>query len=242
MPPFKKVKTDSLRAQVYAQLKAQLLKGAWAPGQKLPSENQLCATFGVSRVTVRAALQQLEILGLVETKHGGGTFAKDHSALQSMELIHSRVSVRENQELITVLEYRKIVEKGTIALAVKRAGPEDIASLEETYAAMLSVVDRPDAFAEADLEFHLKIARITRNPILVKVCSLINDILREAMVDIVRLLGHQQGVKYHRLLIDAMAAGNAAECERLMGEHIEVTVQGILEAGDAGKNPLAPRG
>ena len=70
MAILKSIKKESLRSQVYVQLKAQLMEGVWKVGEKLPSENELCATFGVSRVTVRAALQQLEILGLVETKHG----------------------------------------------------------------------------------------------------------------------------------------------------------------------------
>lgn len=230
MTPFRKVKTDSLRAQVYAQLKDQLMRGTWLPGQKLPSENQLCETFGVSRVTVRAAIQQLEILGLVETKHGGGTFVKDQSALAAIDLLHPLVSFKGSHELITVLEYRKIVEKGTIALAVKRATKRDIESLERIYDTMVSLIDHPEEFAKADLEFHLTIARITENPILVKVCSLINDILAVAMEDTVRILGYETGIKYHRLLIDAMKTGNGDECERLMEEHIEVTERNVLMA------------
>jgi len=82
---LERVKADSLRSQVYIQLKKRLMEGVWKIGEKLPSENELCGVFGVSRVTVRAALQQLEILGLVETKHGGGTFVKDFSTISAEE-------------------------------------------------------------------------------------------------------------------------------------------------------------
>ena len=74
MATLKRIKTESLRSQVYMQLKSQLMEGVWKVGERLPSENELCNILGVSRVTVRAAIQQLEILGLVETKHGGGNF------------------------------------------------------------------------------------------------------------------------------------------------------------------------
>ena len=72
MVKLQKIKMESLRSQVYMQLKSQLMQGVWKIGEKLPSESELCASLGVSRVTVRAAIQQLEILGLVETRHGGG--------------------------------------------------------------------------------------------------------------------------------------------------------------------------
>ncbi len=74
MAKLQKIKVESLRSQVYMQLKNQLMAGVWKVGEKLPSENELCASLGVSRVTVRAAIQQLEILGLVETRHGDGNF------------------------------------------------------------------------------------------------------------------------------------------------------------------------
>lgn len=120
MAKLKKIKTESLRSQVYMQLKSQL-NGVWKAGEKLPSESELCDTFGVSRVTVRAAIQQLEILGLIETQHGGGNFVRDFSTINALDTLHPLIQISENQDIITVLEYRKIIEKGH-----HRAGrPED---------------------------------------------------------------------------------------------------------------------
>ena len=141
MAKLHRVKTDSLRAQIYVQLKNQLLNGAWKPGEKLPSENQLCETFGVSRVTVRAALQQLEILGMVETKHGGGTYALELPAVMTINNLQPSMLANRNHDIITVLEYRKIIEKGTIGLAVEKIRTKDFEYLEETYTTMLANVD-----------------------------------------------------------------------------------------------------
>lgn len=235
MDKLRKVKTESLRSQVYAQLKAQLMKGAWKIGEKLPSENELCELFGVSRVTVRAAIQQLEILGLVETKHGGGTFVQDFSSISALDAFHPLVQLHRNQDLITVLEYRKIIEKGTIGIAVSKVTPEDIQGLEENYAKMISLIDDPEPYAKADLQFHYRIAKISRNPIIVKVYELINEILSVAMVDIVKLLGHQIGIKYHREILDALKKGDKASCEALMDEHIDVTIRAILAADVEGR-------
>ena len=235
MAKLKRIKTESLRSQVYMQLKAQLMEGVWKSGEKLPSENELCGLFGVSRVTVRAAIQQLEILGLVETKHGGGNFVKDFSTINAMDALHPLIQINENQDIITVLEYRKIIEKGTIGLVVPKITQKDIDYLEETYATMLSCTDQPEKHAQADHQFHFRLAQIAQNPIITKVYEIINVILSAAMVDIVGLLGTEIGLRYHRKLIDALKRRDKAMCESLMDAHLEETIQEVLKK--TRKNP-----
>ena len=231
MARLKKIKTESLRSQVYSQLKARLMEGVWKVGEKLPSESELCETFGVSRVTVRAAIQQLEILGLVETRHGGGNFVRDFSTIDAVDALHPLIQISRNQDIITVLEYRKIVEKGTIGLAVPKVTAKDIKRLEETYTTMVNLSDSNDPVrqADADHQFHYQLALIAQNPIIIKVYELINVILASTMVDIVALLGTDLGLLYHRKLIDAIKSGDKALCEQLMDEHLEATIQRVRE-------------
>lgn len=229
MAKLQKIKMESLRSQVYMQLKNQLMEGVWKAGEKLPSENELCASLGVSRVTVRAAIQQLEILGLVETKHGGGNFVREFSSANAMNALHPLIQINENQDIITILEYRKIIEKGTIGLIATKISAADIAKLEETYQLMVSLSDTDQAQkqAEADHLFHYQLAQIANNPIITKVYEIINVILAAAMVEIVRLLGTEMGLRYHRQLIDALKTGDKALCEATMEAHIEETIRKI---------------
>ncbi|MDR2096618.1 MAG: FadR family transcriptional regulator [Treponema sp.] len=222
-----KVKAASLRVQVYTQLKEKLTRGVWKIGERLPSESELCAQFGVSRVTVRAAIQQLEILGLVETKHGGGTFVRDFSSIEKLDTFHPLMQVEKNRDLITVLEYRKIIEKGAMGLAHEKASAEDLNFLEETYTAMVNAEKDTAAYTRADLAFHYRLAEITRNPIIIKVYDILNDMLSTAMADIVHLLGRDLGLTYHRKLIDSLKKGDKNKSEALMEEHIEMTIQAI---------------
>lgn len=229
MQKLTRVKTESLRTQVYAQLKEKLLEGFWKVGEKLPSEHELCETLGVSRVTVRAAIQQLEILGLVETRHGGGTYVREFSGVQALDNLHPLLKISKHQDIITILEYRQIVEKGTVKLALRRMTEQDIEALEETYRKMRDSVDDPVRHAEADHSFHFLLAQISQNPLLIKVSSMVYGILSTSMIDIVRLLGSNIGLQYHRELIDAIKLRDAESCERLMEEHIEKTIQAIIE-------------
>jgi GntR family transcriptional repressor for pyruvate dehydrogenase complex len=228
MAKLKRIKAESLRSQVYAQLKSQLMEGVWKVGEKLPSENELCSSFGVSRVTVRAALQQLEILGLVETRHGEGNFVRDFSSISAVDAFHPLIQINQNQDIITVLEYRKIIEKGAIGLAVPKITKKDIDFLEATYKTMLASADEPEKHAHADHLFHYRIAQIAQNPIIMRVYKIINVILATAMTDIVELLGCEIGLRYHRQLIDALKSGNKEGCEALMDAHLEETIQAIL--------------
>jgi GntR family transcriptional repressor for pyruvate dehydrogenase complex len=227
MNDIQKIKTESLRSQVYGKLKEQLMKGTWKEGEKLPSEHELCGMFGVSRVTIRGAIQQLEILGLVETKHGGGTFVKEFSLAESVDSLHPLMRIQKNQDLITILEYRKIIEKGIIGLAVEKITPGDIAFLENTYTTMVNDVYAGAEYTEADLAFHNRLAQITGNSIIIKVHEFIAGILSTAMKDIVHLLGRSIGLAYHRKIIDALKKGNKKTCETLMEEHIEETIRAI---------------
>jgi GntR family transcriptional repressor for pyruvate dehydrogenase complex len=227
MNGIQKIKTESLRSQVYGKLKEQLMKGTWKEGEKLPSEHELCDMFGVSRVTIRGAIQQLEILGLVDTKHGGGTFVKQFSLAESVDSLHPFMRIQKNQDLITVLEYRKIIEKGIIGLALEKLKPEDMAFLEETYTAMERDVYHGADYIEADLAFHGRLAEATGNSIIIKVQELINGILSAAMNDIVQILGRSIGLTWHRKIIDALKQGDKQECETLMEEHIEETIRAI---------------
>ncbi|MFP3042473.1 FadR family transcriptional regulator [Treponema primitia] len=238
MHTIEKLKTESLRTQVYAKLKEQLLRGVWKEGEKLPAEHALGTLFGVSRVTIRAALQQLEILGLVETKQGGGTFVKKFSAIETVDSRHPLIQIQKNQDLISVMEYRKIIEKGTIGLAQEKISPEDITFLEETYTTMKNPRNEEE-YIEADLAFHYRLAQITRNSLIIKVHELINVILSTAMIDIVHMVGKSIGPAWHRKIIDALKKGDKAVSEALMEAHIEENITAIGKKENPEDNPEA---
>ncbi|MDR1318835.1 MAG: FadR family transcriptional regulator [Treponema sp.] len=238
MYDIQKIKTKSLQSQVYTKLKEQLMQGAWKAGEKLPSEHALCALFGVSRVTVRAAIQQLVILGMVEARHGGGTFVKTFSAIENVDNLHPLIQISQNRDLITVLEYRKIIEKGTIGLAWEKIKHEDIEILEETLQIMINTEDLA-VYTEADLAFHHHLARITQNPIIIKVHDLISEILTTAMYDLVSLVGKEIGPAYHRRIIDTLKGGGKAECEAVMEEHMEENIRAVRKLENPDKSSSA---
>jgi DNA-binding FadR family transcriptional regulator len=221
---LKRVKKESIRTQVFRQLRDQVLRRSWPPGSKLPSEHELARSMGVSRVSLREGIQRLASLGILETRHGEGTFVRELTGEIYFNPLIPLLAL-DPADIFHVLEYRRIVERGSAALAAERATEQDLADLEAVYALMQATRDNVAGFARADLEFHLVLAKATGNPVLIKVNNVLRSVLGISMENIVSTLGVIDGLHYHRLLIDAVRARDAAEAERLMEEHVVRTVE-----------------
>jgi GntR family transcriptional regulator, transcriptional repressor for pyruvate dehydrogenase complex len=217
---------ENVRHSVFEQLRDKITGKAWPPGSKMPSENVLASSLGVSRVSVREALRMLASLGLVEIKRGEGSFVRAYSGEVLMNPLLPMLALDE-LSVLDVLEYRMIVEKGTILMVVERAGVKEIAEIESAYSRMRASSGDPEAFARADLDFHLALARGTGNPIVIKVNEIIRSALSQSMEAVIRALGPDDGLLYHGKMIEAIKRRNRAEAGALMEEHIKRTIVGM---------------
>ncbi len=216
-----------LRTQIFEKLKSRIEMNEWEVGGKLPSESQLGAEYKVSRVTIRAAIQQLEAIGLIKTQQGGRTRVLRTNTNDMASSLSPFASPTEHTDIIQVLEYRMVVEKGTIGLAVQRITEDDLAEFEEIFNMMLVHHDNTKKFSKADYLFHRKIAQTSRNPILIHANESIEAVLSSAMDKIVIILGCSIGIQYHRLLLAAMRRRDKLACEQLMEEHLQATIDGV---------------
>jgi len=220
---LKPIKKESVRGQVFWQFRDQILRRTWPPGSKLPSEHELSRTMGVSRVSIREGIQHLVSLGILETRHGEGTFVRELSGQVHFNALIPLL-VLDDINILHVLEYRRIVEKGTAALAAERATDQDLVEMEAVYEQMVQVRDDVAEFARADLEFHLVLAKATGNPVIIKVNNVLRSILEVSMENIVSTLGMQDGLHYHRLIIEAIRVRDAQAAESIMQEHVDRTI------------------
>lgn len=243
---LKPIKKESVRGQVFWQLREQILRRTWPPGSKLPSENELSRTMGVSRVSIREGIQHLVSLGILQTRHGEGTFVRELSGQVHFNALIPLL-VLDDIDILNVLEYRQIIERGTAALAAERATDQDLAEMEEVYDQMVRLRDNVAEFSRADLEFHLVLAKATGNPIIIKVNNVLRSILEVSMENIVTSLGMEDGLHYHRLIIDAIRARDAQAAESIMQEHVDRTIvrlkneAGLVPSGRSGAGERTAR-
>ena len=217
--PIRKVNVSK---QVFDQMLEMIYSGQWKSGDRLPSELELCGLFGVSRVTIRQAIQKLAALDLVETRHGEGSFIKDVSPGGSMNALMPEIYLRGGEDALRqVLEYREIIEVHSCRLAAERAEAEDCQVLRENVALMEQMVSAEDSkgFAQADLDFHLQIARMTRNSIILRIHEILGTILMGAMHDTIRRMGFM-GLWYHQAILEAIEQRDGDRAAALMQEHL----------------------
>ncbi len=228
---LKPIKKESVRGQVFWQLRDQIIRRTWPPGSKLPSENELSRTMGVSRVSIREGIQHLVSLGILETRHGEGTFVRELNGGQVQFNALIPLLVLDDINILHVLEYRRIVEKGSAALAAERATDQDLIEMEAVYDQMVQLREDVAQFSRADLEFHLVLAKATGNPVIIKVNNVLRSILEVSMENIVSTLGMEDGLHYHRLIIDAIRNRDVQAAESIMQEHVDRTIVRLKAEG-----------
>jgi GntR family transcriptional repressor for pyruvate dehydrogenase complex len=217
---IQKVNKSSVSTQVFEQMKEQLLSGEWKPGDKLPSENELASMFGVSRVTVRNALQKLAALELVETHFGEGTFVKETQTGASFQQLIPTAYFNDNS-LWEILTFRRITEGQVCELACKSASAEDIDDLEVIYRKMEETKDDLKAFSSYDFQFHLQLAKITRNSIFVQIYNIVSDVLTMVFDSVVLQRGNQAGLYYHEAILKAFKDHDSDAARKLMDQHMQ---------------------
>ncbi|MBE7369304.1 FadR/GntR family transcriptional regulator [Ramlibacter pallidus] len=142
-------------------LSGRIREGQLAPGEKLPTEAAIMEEFGVSRTVVREAISRLQAAGLVETRHGVGTFVVGLGDGAAFRI--SREQLGTLQDVIAVLELRIAVETEAAAIAAVRRTPEHVANLRTALAAFISAVEEGRDAVAPDFQFHLEVARATQN-------------------------------------------------------------------------------
>lgn len=218
--PIKKITRQSIGEQVFEQLKEQIFNNEWKRGEKIPSENDLAVSFGVSRITVRQALQKLTALGLIETRLGEGSFIRDAAPGINMNPLIPIAYLKENS-LQEILEYRRALEGNVAELATEKASEDEVAKLEEAYKLMEQVKDELELFSKADLNFHLLLANMTKNSLIIQTFHIFNDVLNRAFSQIVNERGNSAGIYYHKLLLEAVKNRNSGDAKKIMQEHME---------------------
>lgn len=166
-PPTKR-RHKSLSQEVVENISNNVKSGALKPGDKLPTESAIMALYDVSRTVVREAISHLQAAGLVQTRHGIGTFILEPSRPPTGMLREAIVTVRD---VLDILELRISLETEAAWLAASRRTEEQAAALGKALEDILSNKTEENASVNADVRFHLLIAQSTGNRYFVDILS-----------------------------------------------------------------------
>jgi GntR family transcriptional regulator, transcriptional repressor for pyruvate dehydrogenase complex len=171
------------RSRVWEDIVTQILQlmsdGNLTAGSRLPSERDLASQLGVSRPSVREAMRQLELMGVIESRQGSGAFVKevsDEDLVQPLALL-----LRGRKHLLRdILETRKVIEPHLARLAAAKASEADIVEMERLVQRQQAKIRAGDMAIEEDTSFHHRLAQASGNRVLLLLVESCMDLLRES--------------------------------------------------------------
>lgn len=220
---FNKIQDKSLVRAVIDEIILKIREGFLKPGDKLPPERDLISQFNVSRSIIRESLRALDILNLIEIKPGIGTFIK---ALKFNEIINPGkiIFILNKEDLLELLEVRKILEMEAIKLSVSKVTEEDISYLEARIKKMDNFLKEQniDEYILEDSSFHKKIIECSGNKILVSIFNSILPLIYESISTTTKINNAwESGLRTHKKILRSIKERNKEEASSSILEHIE---------------------
>jgi GntR family transcriptional repressor for pyruvate dehydrogenase complex len=230
---FKPIETSNIYMRVIDQIMTLIRNGSLKRGDQLPPETQLVVQFGVSRASVREALKALEVLGILESRTGVGSFVKETTPSDAVfSLLHE---LAEEGGPLEIMEARKAIEPQIAFLAALRRTADDLEAMKQVLILMEQQVAKAELTMEVDMEFHMLLATACGNPVLADCMQLISSRMGSRFWQIMKAdslnvpgrpavyLGH------HRKILKAIDEQNASRAEAAMLEHLEAVEGGLEE-------------
>ena len=216
------LETERLSDRLAKSIAQRIDGGALKPGDRLPTELQFAAAYGVSRTVVREAVHQLKSQGLVRSRQGSGVFVTAPPAHRALafdpKLLESMDAV------VQMVELRRVIEGEMAALAARRATRAQLAALRRALAAVDAASDRGQLGVEEDLAFHRAIGEATGNPQFLRLLGILEAYARDAMTvtkgyESMRADFMDQVRVEHRAILAAIAAGDEKTARRAAIKH-----------------------
>jgi GntR family transcriptional repressor for pyruvate dehydrogenase complex len=224
----------SLYNRIVEEIRSALEQGKLQPGDRLPPEREMAVQLGVSRTSLREAMKVLAGRGIVSIRHGQGIYMADGSTHQLVNEM-ARLLMRNSGTLSDLFEIRRLLESSAAGWAAERATAEQLAALVQVVAEARAGAES-DTFSTKDYErhdhrFHMMLAELTGNAVLVHVMDNMIDLLREGRKSSLSVPGRpQRSIADHDQILAAIGRRDPEAAKKAMIHHLE-SVERSIEAG-----------
>lgn len=215
---------------ITARLRRAIETGVYADGDQLPPERQLAVAFSTARSTIRKALDQLEQKGLVARRVGSGTFVSYAGPVQD-----SMSDVTDLISPLQLIETRFAIEPYMTRLAALHASARDLDAIESILIRLEAAGSDADLFTRLDSDFHLQLARCSRNPLILRLYQQINTVRAHAQWEQMKqiILTREKMTLYnqqHRAILEALRQRDVQVSAEQITRHLELARQDLVGA------------
>jgi GntR family transcriptional repressor for pyruvate dehydrogenase complex len=214
--------TQGSTEQVVTHIRGLIERGELRPGDRLPAERNLAARLGVSRPSVRAGLRALSAMGVVQPRHGSGTYIPEGPPVLGSEPL-SFLAALHGFTGLEMYEARRILEVGAAGLAAERATNEQMAKLAEDVESLFASIESPQVFLVHDINFHRSVAAASGNPIVASMMEMVSALYydrRRQTAERASERDLRDAAEAHRRIYEAILARDAERARQAMNEHL----------------------
>ncbi len=210
----------SISEAIAQQIMDLIANGDLKPGQRLPSERELCKDFGAGRSSLREALRCLSIMGVLNARVGEGTSVALDGEKFLGKIVEWRL-ITEKHDIENLLEVRIAIEGIAAAKAASFAGEQEMARIDALIGRMKEAVGDAKRFAALDLEFHVTLAKASGNALLFDLVSMIRGQLARGLSKVLHVPDALPlSLKEHIAIVEAIRRGNPKAAEKAMQAHL----------------------
>lgn len=223
----------TLTADICRKMVGELIRGSWSEGEKIPAERELAKKLGVGRASLREALKALEIMGMIETRLGDGTYVCKRSEFFSRPLLWA-IAGSSEADARELIEARTVIEVELAGLAAEHATAADLKEIGQQLDRMVRAKKNPKEFVQADVNFHLAIGRAASNGILLNALHLIRNLLHQWILRAVDTKGvPDKACAQHRRVLEAIKGKDRAAARKEMRRHLRDMAEFVPRHGTA---------
>lgn len=237
MLEFKRLEKTNLADDLAERIAEMIRTRLYEPGDRLPSIMEMARSFGVGHPTVREALKKLEIIGIVNIRHGSGVYVGTggNNLLVSNPVKSSNVS---KKLLIDLVEARIPIEVASARLAAEIATDEQLLLMQELLDKAEANMTDDEALSHANMGFHCEIARASGNTVLAQIQQALANLFQREQRHILSIYSSREADhQEHRRILEALTKRDADLAVERMKSHLE-GVRGVLEKWDPETAPL----
>jgi len=225
------IKKTRVAEEIADRIRVLILDGTFSAGQPLPGERLLAARFGVSRGSIRDALRMLETIGLLESRHGQGTFARELDVNRLVAPLASVLTYRHDLR-DELLDVRRMFEPAVARAAAVRITADDLADLQRILDTQRRKIKSGRSTIVEDTAFHAVLARATRNRAVMRIMQTLNDLLVESRALTLRQKGRpERSIEGHEAVVAALRRRDPDAAARAMHTHIDQIAE-LLQPND----------
>ena len=227
---------STLAEAAFEKLISHVVNGDWKAGDRIPPERELCQQLGIARTSLREALKAMELIGMLDSRVGDGTFVCERSQFLSRPLIWAFAGA-DHLELRDIMEARTLLEEDVAGLAAERATPAEIEAIGQQVRIMRAGIAERKSIVEADMGFHLAVAAAGHNQLLQNAVQLLRNMMLQwihykLLIPNVPL----KVLKRHEAIYRAIRERNVPAARAAMRKHLEETISlvgGLVEQEQA---------